>query len=112
LFFLTFCRTYIFIKIYYLPHYLSSQALCELCIYADANIQKYSYVTEQFRTSFFPFLDNHMTLHHRLSRLSKEDVGQMNIIVEKLIYELHNLVIEDGLLPNWDEDENVNVSSS
>lgn len=98
LFFMSFCRTYIFVKTYYLPNYLSNQALWKLCIYADSDIRKYNYLIEQFWTDFFPYLDKHMTLHHKLSKLKKEEVLQMNVIVEKLMYELHNLVIEDGLL--------------
>jgi hypothetical protein len=39
-----------------------------------------------------------MTLNHQLSKFHKEEVGQMNAIVEKLMHELHNLVIEGGLL--------------
>ncbi|TRX38134.1 hypothetical protein FNW52_04320 [Flavobacterium sp. ZT3R18] len=105
LFFISFCRTYIFVKTYYLPSYLSNQTLWQLCIYADADIRKYNYLIEQFWTDFFPYLDKHMTLYHRLSKLNKEEVGQMNEIVEKLMYELHNLVIEDGLLLNFEEDE-------
>ena len=104
LFFLSFCRTYIFIKTDYLPNYLSSQALWELCIYADADIRKYNYLTEQFSTDFFPYLDKHRTLHQRLSNLKKNEVDQMVIIVEKLVYELHNLVIEGGLLSNSEKD--------
>ena len=45
-----------------------------------------------------------MTLNHKLSKLCKEEVGQMNVIVEKLMYELHNLVIENELLLNFEED--------
>ena len=45
-----------------------------------------------------------MTLHHKLSKLKKEEALQMNVIVEKLMYELHNLVIEDGLL-SFEQDE-------
>jgi hypothetical protein len=108
LFFLSFCRTYIFVKTYYLPNYLSSQALWELCIYADPGIRKYNYLTEQFWTDFFPYLDKHRTLHQKLSNLKKEEVGQMNVIVEKLAYELYGLVIEGGLL-NFEEDEKVVV---
>ena len=103
LFFLSFCRTYIFVKTYYLPNYLSSQSLWQLCLYADSDIRKYEYLIEQFWTNFFPYLDRHMTLHHKLSKLDKEEVGQMNIIVEKLMYELHNLVIEGEIL-NFEED--------
>jgi hypothetical protein len=98
LFFMSFCRTYIFVKTYYLPNYLSNQTLWQLCLYADSDIRKYNYLIEQFWTDFFPYLDKHMTLHHKLSKLKKEEALQMNVIVEKLMYELHNLVIEDGLL--------------
>lgn len=105
LFFLSFCRTYIFIKTYYLPNYLSNQALWQLCIYADADIRKYNYLIEQFWTDFFPYLDENMTLHHRLSKIGKEQVDQMSVIVEKLIYELHNLVIEGRLLLNFEVEE-------
>ena len=105
LFFMSFCRTYIFVKMYYLPNYLSNQALWQLCIYADSDIRKYNYLIEQFWTDFFPYLDKHMTLHHKLSKLKKEEVIQMNVIVEKLMYELHNLVIEGGLLRSFEKDE-------
>lgn len=104
LFFLSFCRTYIFIKTYYLPNYLSAQALWQLCICADPGIRKYYYLLEQFWTDVFLYTDKHMTLHHRLSALSKEKVVQMNHLVEKLIYELHDLVIE-GKLINVDKDD-------
>lgn len=103
LFFLSFCRTYIFVKTYYLPNYLSSQSLWQLCLYADSDIRKYEYLIEQFWTDFFPYLDRHMDIHHRLSKLDKEKVVQMNIIVEKLMDELHNLVIEGKLL-DFEED--------
>nr|WP_315163329.1 hypothetical protein [uncultured Flavobacterium sp.] len=104
LFFMSFCRTYIFVKTYYLPNYLSNQTLWQLCIYADSDIRKYSYLIEQFWTDFFPYLDRHMTLHHKLSKFNKEEIDQMNVIVKKLMYELHNLVIEDGLL-SFEQDE-------
>ena len=104
LFFLYFCRTYIFIKTYYLPNYVSSQTLWKLCIYADASIQKYNYLIEQFWTDFFPYINRHLTLHHNLSMLKKGEVEQMNIIVEKLIDELQNLVIEGRLLLDLEED--------
>ncbi|MEL1254752.1 hypothetical protein AAEO57_13260 [Flavobacterium sp. DGU38] len=98
LFFLSFCRTYIFVKTYYLPHYLSAQCLWQLCSYAGPGIRKYHYLLEQFPTDIFLYTDKHMTLHHRLSKLDKEQVVQMNLIVEKLIFELHHLVIEDKLI--------------
>lgn len=104
LFFLSFCRTYIFVKTYYTPNDLSSQTLWELCIYADPDIKKYNYLLEQFWTDFFPYLDKHRTVFHELSKLDKEKVAQMDIIVEKLINELHNLVIENGLLLNLEHE--------
>ena len=100
LFFLSFCRTYIFIKTYYLPNDLSSQALWQLCSYADADIRKHDYFITQFWTDFFPYLDKHRTLHQKWSNLKKNEVDQMNGVVEKLAEELHNLVIEGGLLSN------------
>jgi hypothetical protein len=100
LFFLSFCRTYIFIKTYYLPNYLSSQALWQLCIYADPDIRKHDYLIAQFWTDFFPYLDKHRTLHQKWSNLKKNELDQMNGVVEKLVDELHNLVIEGGLLSN------------
>jgi hypothetical protein len=45
-----------------------------------------------------------MTLNHKLSKLNREEVAQMNVIVEKLMNELHNLVIEDGLLLSFEQD--------
>ena len=104
LFFMSFCRTYIFIKTYYLPNYLSNQTLWQLCIYADSDMKKYNYLIEQFWTDFFPYLDRHMILHHKLSKLNKEEVNQMNVVVEKLMSELHNLIIEDRLLLPFEQD--------
>jgi hypothetical protein len=104
LFFLSFCRTYIFVKTYYLPHYLSAQSLWQLCSYADPGIQKYHYLLEQFPTNVFLYTDKHMTLHHKVTKLNKEQVVQMNLMVEKLIFELHHLVIE-GKLIYFDKDE-------
>jgi hypothetical protein len=104
LFFLSFCRTYIFVKTYYLPNYLSNQTLWQLCLYADSDLRKYNYLIEQFSPNIFPYLDRQMPLYHKMSKLNKEEVGQMNVIVEKLMYELHNLVIENELLMNFEQD--------
>lgn len=98
LFFMSFCRTYIFVKTYYLPNYLSNQILWELCIYADADFRKYNYLIEHFWTDFFPYIDRNTTVRHTLSNLNKEQVFQMNTIIEKLIDVLQNLVVENGLL--------------
>ena len=45
-----------------------------------------------------------MTLHQRLSKLNKEEVAQMIVIVEKLMNELRDVVIEGGLLSNLEQD--------
>ncbi|PRZ23448.1 hypothetical protein [Flavobacterium granuli] len=102
-FFLSFCRTYIFVKTYYLPNNLTSQALWQLCIYADPDIRKYNYLLEQFWTDCFPYLNKHRLLDHKLSKLNKEKVDQMSIMVKKLMTELDSLVIEGGLL-NYEQD--------
>ena len=98
MFFISFCRTYIFLKTYYVPNYLSTQSLWQLCAYGDNDIHKYQYLIEQFWTDFFPYLDKHLTIQHELSQLDKQKVGQMNTIIVKLMDELHNLVIKGGLL--------------
>lgn len=104
LFFLSFSRTYIYAKTYYMPNYLSGQTLWDLCIYANADIRKYNYLLEQFWTDFFPYTDSNRTVFHGLSRLDKDKVDQMSIIVEKLMCELHNLIIESGLLKNFEQE--------
>ena len=86
-----------------MPNYLSTQTLWQLCIYGDSDIRKYEYLIEQFWTDFFPYLDRNMAIHHKLSKLDKEKVAVMNTIVEKLMNELHNLVIEGEIL-NFEED--------
>lgn len=98
LFFLSFCRTYIFVKTYYLPHHLCAKSLWQLCLYADITIRKHEYLIEHFWTDFFPYVNKHMTSHHSLSSLNGEKVLQMNIIVEKFMKELRDLVVESRLL--------------
>ena len=104
LFFLSFCRTYVFVKTYYLPNDLTSQALWQLCIYADPEIRKYNYLLEQFWTDCFPYLNKYRVLHHKLSKLNKEEVSQMSCVVDKLMNELNDLVIKGGLLSNFEEE--------
>ncbi|MWB95135.1 hypothetical protein GON26_12255 [Flavobacterium sp. GA093] len=103
-FFLSFCRTYIFVKTYYMPNYLSSKTLWNLCIYADNDIKKYNYLLETFWTEIFPYLDANRTVSHGLTRLDAEKVSQMEMIVTKLSNELHKLVIEGGLLKIYEQD--------
>lgn len=98
LFFLSFCRMYIFVKTFYLPNYLCSQSLWQLCIYADKNIYKYNYLIDHFFTDLFPYLDYNRSVHHRPAKLDKENVEKMNIIVKKLMNELRDIVVVVGLL--------------
>lgn len=109
LYLLSFCRTYIYVKTYYLPNDLSSYALWQLCLYAGPDIRKYEYLFGEFPVPFFPYLDKYMALHHRLTNPGQEQVGQMKVIVAKLGNELHNLVIEAELLEKVElEDGEVN----
>lgn len=110
LFFLSFCRTFIFVKTFYLPHYLSSKALWELCIYTDTNLRKYSYLTEQFSTDIFSFLDYHRTVHHKLIKVNDQNLTIMKSLAEKLMNELSNMILVGGLLTDF-EKESVGVKS-
>ncbi|WDF46979.1 hypothetical protein PQ459_00530 [Chryseobacterium sp. KACC 21268] len=91
LFFLSFCRTYIYAKLCYMPNYLSNYSLWRLCEFADPELRKYNYLFEEFWTKFFPYLDYHMVLHHHITNLKKEEVTQMKVIVEKLIKNLQKI---------------------
>ena len=71
-FFLSFCRTYIFVKTYYIPHYLCAKSLWQLCLYADLNIRKQEYLIEHFWTDLFPYVNKHMSLHHSPSSLNRK----------------------------------------
>lgn len=103
LFFMSFCRTYIFAKTYYMPNYLPSHNLWELCGYADTNIRKYNYLIEQFWTDLFPFLDRNRAIFNCASRLNIEEINEMTVIVEKLMNELRSAVIETGLLKDFEQ---------
>lgn len=97
LLFISFCRTYIVSKTYYVPNTISSRALWQLCIYADAGLHKYQSLLEQFPGDLFGFLDRHMMLHSRLSGYDTKEVGHMKVIVQELEILLHDLVVEGGL---------------
>lgn len=93
LFVLSFCRTYIYAQLYYMPHYLSHSSLWSLCEYANPEIQRYRFLFQEFRNPFFSFLDYHMSLHHDVTRLNQE-VKHMTIIVERLQHELQHVVVD------------------
>jgi len=97
-FFLSFCRTYIFVKTYYVPNYLSSEALWQLCLYGDEGLRKYQYLIDNFWTDFFCYVDVQAKGCLRLSRLDNGKVEEMHILVGKLMGVLHDEVVEGGLL--------------
>lgn len=103
MFFLSFTRTYIFIKTFYLPNYLSTQALWQLCQYADTDLRKYDYLLEHFFTDIFNYMDYNMKVHHHLAKLDKDQIEQMKIIVENLIHELDELVNRENLLTDFEK---------
>ncbi|KQS95203.1 hypothetical protein [Chryseobacterium sp. Leaf394] len=106
LFFLSFCRSYIFVKTYYLPNYLTSEALWKLCIYADKDIYRHNHLFEQFFTNIFPYIDYNMKVHHQLTKINKEKADQMKMIVEKLMNELRESVIGSKLLDDFETNYN------
>jgi len=97
-FFLSFCRTFIFVKTYYVPNYLSSEALWQLCLYGDGGLRNYQYLIDNFWTDFFCYVDVQAQGCLRLSRLDKGKVEEMRIFVGKLMGVLHDEVVEGGLL--------------
>ncbi|MPS66519.1 hypothetical protein [Chryseobacterium sp.] len=102
--FLSFCRTYILVKTFYLPNYMTSEALWQLCIYADKDIYKFNYLFEQFNTNLFSFADYNMSVHHSIAKIDIEKVNQMKMIVEKLMTELKEVVIGGQLLDDFELD--------
>lgn len=102
LFLLSFCRTYIYVKTFYLPNYMTSEALWQLCIYADKEIYKYNYLFEQFSNNIFSFTDYNMSVHHNIGKVDTEKVNCMKIIVEKLMDELKANVVGGKLLNNFE----------
>lgn len=104
LFLLSFCRTYIYAKALYLPNYMTSEALWQLCIYADKDIHKYNYLFEQFSANIFSFTDYNMSIHHSLAKVNTEKVNHLKTIVEKLMDELKETVVGGKLILNFELD--------
>ncbi|MBK5212537.1 MAG: hypothetical protein JJE55_02605 [Flavobacteriaceae bacterium] len=82
-------RTFIFAKLSYQPHYLSTYNLWMLCVYAQPNLEKTAYLFERLSgDAFFKEVDNHSKFHHWPSRLA-EDKGVimdevLNVLAEEL----------------------------
>lgn len=104
LFFLSFCRTYILVKTFYLPNYMTSEALWQLCIYADKDIYKFNHLFVQFTTNLFYFADYNMSVHHSIAKIDIEKVSKIKMIVEKLMNELKEVVIDGQLLDDFELD--------
>ncbi|KFC20065.1 hypothetical protein [Chryseobacterium sp. FH1] len=104
LFLLSFCRTYIYAKAFYLPNYMTSEALWQLCIYADKDIHKYHYLFDQFSSNIFSFTDYNMSVHHSIAKVNTEKADQMKMIVDKLMDELKEVVIGGKLLMSFEID--------
>ncbi|MBD3906347.1 hypothetical protein NAL32_16805 [Chryseobacterium sp. Ch-15] len=98
LFFLSFCRTYIFVKLCYMPNYLSFQSLWHLCLYGNPDLIRYQHLYDGFLQKLIPTLEYHKILRHKFTRIDKEVIDQMKVLAEKLMNELDELVIEEGLI--------------
>lgn len=101
LFLLSFLRTYIYAKTYYLPNYMTTEALWQLCIYADMDIHQYHYLFDQFSANIFSFTDYNMSVHHSIAKVNKEKADQMKMIVDNLMVQLKNVITEDQLLGDY-----------
>lgn len=107
LFFLSFCRTYIFVKLCYMPNYLSFQSLWQLCLYGNPDLIHYQHLYDGFLQKLISTLEYHKFLRHKFTSLDKEVLDQMKVLVEKLMNELDELVKEEGLIDKTDKDETI-----
>lgn len=87
LYFISFCRCYIYEHLYYAPHYLSSKTLWQLCLYADEGLYRKQYLLDGFFTDFFGFVDRHRQVEPKLSRLREEEVARIREVVEGISIE-------------------------
>ena len=102
LFFLSFCRTYIFVQLCYMPNYLSFQSLWQLCLYGNPDMIRYQHLYDGFLLELIPTLEYHKILRHKFTCLDKEVIDRMKVLVEKLMKELDELVKEEGFINNLD----------
>lgn len=83
---------------------MTSEALWQLCIYADKDIHKYNYLFEQFSVNIFSFTDYNMSIHHSLAKVNTEKVNHMKMIVENLMDELKETVVGGKLILSFELD--------
>lgn len=69
-----------------------------MCLYADSSFQKYNYLFAYFWTDFFPFIEKHIVILHKFSKIGKREVNQIKEIVEKLSAELDADVVCKSLV--------------
>lgn len=80
---------------------MTSEALWQLCIYADKDIYKYNYLFEQFSNNIFSFTDYNMSLHHSIGKVDTEKANCMKMIVKKLMNKLKETVVDGKLLDSF-----------
>jgi len=90
LFFQTFCKTYLFATLSYHPNNLHSQALWQLCLYANPKLKQYEYLFNQLDIPFFNFLDHYSTIQPTYPFKQKQKTNILIEIADKLINELKN----------------------
>ena len=83
---------------------MTTEALWQLCIYADMDIHKYHYLFDQFSTNIFSFTDYNMSVHHNIAKVNKEKADQMKMIVDKLMNKLKEALIGGELLPDFEKE--------
>ena len=82
-------RTYIFASLSYLPHYLSAYSLWKLCVYARPKLEKLEFLFEKLRgENFFKDIEYHNSFHHKISRMTAENLRVMDEILNALLPEL------------------------
>lgn len=91
LFFLSFCRTYIFATLSYEPNYLPSHFLWKLCLYVNPDLKKFEYQFDEFRMKFFPYLDYNRSLHHRPDIFNDDEIENVKSITILLMDELNKI---------------------
>ena len=87
-----------------MPNYLSFQSLWQLCLYGNPDLIRYQHLFDGFLQKLIPTLEYHKILRHKFTFLDKEVIDQMKVLVEKLMNELDELVIEEGLIDKTEKD--------
>lgn len=82
-------RSFVFAKLSYEPHYISSYNLWMLCLYAQPNLGKIEYLFEKLSdNTFFKMVDFNVKFHCSLNKLPNEKLLVMDEILNVLTKEL------------------------